>query len=461
MKKLDVFEQGLKDSLEGFEVPYNSTDWDKLSERLDGEKTGNTPSSVLWAGIVAGALLVGGATYFAVTNPSLLEGESTALIELDQDAVNESNSTTEVSDEQTLFIDEEAFTAEEVQHNESASGSTASTTPSTVEVTPIPVVNNSEEDRDPIETNNSSTQAELATTSPAVSVIPESETSNGSSSGSTGERAALSTHAGAVSTSGGGAGFSVAGGGSCEGNTVSFKLDQVEPGTHYLWNFGDGSFSNEPEPEHVYSRPGDFNITLVRTGGSGGKKIQSQPSKEMVRIHATPSAEFKSASRFEKGKLPYMHFENLSNSMTACSWDFGDGNTSREFHPNHVYTKAGEYQVTLSIKNAAGCTDIKTTTVVVESDNPLGASGSFSPNGDGYRDSFMPERLVEVDSPFKLTIYSKDGLPVFTTYSASSSWNGNGINGDPASVGEYVWMVNFLDGEYTDMSFQGSVELTR
>ena len=45
------------------------------------------------------------------------------------------------------------------------------------------------------------------------------------------------------------------------------------------------------------------------------------------------------------------------SSIVSWSWDFGDGSTSLEEAPSHVYTSAGTYSIGLSVANADGCTD--------------------------------------------------------------------------------------------------------
>jgi len=39
--------------------------------------------------------------------------------------------------------------------------------------------------------------------------------------------------------------------------------------SHWLWNFGDGSTSNEQNPSHTYIRPGNYTVTLNVTGRGG------------------------------------------------------------------------------------------------------------------------------------------------------------------------------------------------
>ena len=46
--------------------------------------------------------------------------------------------------------------------------------------------------------------------------------------------------------------------------------------------------------------------------------------------------------------VPHMvNFTNLSTNATSYEWDFGDGTTSTDVNPSHLYTEAGTYTVTL------------------------------------------------------------------------------------------------------------------
>ncbi len=47
-------------------------------------------------------------------------------------------------------------------------------------------------------------------------------------------------------------------------------------------------------------------------------------------------------------------FTNFSQHATSYSWNFGDGNTSTEESPTHVYAEAGNYNVVLTAANSAG-----------------------------------------------------------------------------------------------------------
>lgn len=73
------------------------------------------------------------------------------------------------------------------------------------------------------------------------------------------------------------------------------------------------------------------------------------------------------------------HCEGLSCQFTDASsdrdgavmrweWSFGDGGTSQEAEPRHLYPSPGTYQVTLIVTDNLGATDESTAHVDVESD---------------------------------------------------------------------------------------------
>ncbi len=58
----------------------------------------------------------------------------------------------------------------------------------------------------------------------------------------------------------------------------------------------------------------------------------------------------------------YQFFNNSVGGNTYF-WDFGDGNTSTQFEPSHVYTDTGHYEVTLIVSDSTGCIESDTATI--------------------------------------------------------------------------------------------------
>ncbi|PCE66015.1 hypothetical protein B7P33_01555 [Sediminicola luteus] len=79
-------------------------------------------------------------------------------------------------------------------------------------------------------------------------------------------------------------------------------------------------------------------------------------------------------------------FNGTTQSASSVVWDFGDGNSSNEEDPVHIYAGAGTYTVTMTATDANGATFVETKEVVVpESLSILLTGGQAYPNGKTWR----------------------------------------------------------------------------
>jgi gliding motility-associated-like protein len=248
----------------------------------------------------------------------------------------------------------------------------------------------------------------------------------------------------------------------CPGTTVTFDAQNLPEGGIYLWNFGDGSFSNKPSPSHTFSKSGVFEVMLSHSSMGGGN-ISNKPASDRIVIHEVPEASFNYLKQEFDNTVPSVHFENRSMGASSYIWDFGDGTNSTTPHPDHVYKQKGAYHVTLTVTNANGCSDRTERTVRVDEDYNLLAPKTFSPNGDGVEDTFMPDALKSLGVKFNLTVHDpRTGQLVFESTDAQRTWNGRiGGKGELCAPGEYVWMVEMKDGEKLGGTYNGNVSLVR
>jgi PKD repeat protein len=132
---------------------------------------------------------------------------------------------------------------------------------------------------------------------------------------------------------------------------VVFQNTSVN-GEPVLWDFGDGSTSILPNPKYTYALPGTYTVTLSVTGSGGTDEI----SAPVVIGLPQPTASFSAIPAADPviANDTKVRFENTSRWASTYLWDFGDGATSTEMAPEHLYTKPGTYFVKLTTTNDAG-----------------------------------------------------------------------------------------------------------
>lgn len=86
---------------------------------------------------------------------------------------------------------------------------------------------------------------------------------------------------------------------------------------------------------------------------------------------APPSPEFLVEQKGETAPLEVRFTDSSQGSLRSWAWDFGDGTTAVEQHPEHRYTKAGTFTVTLTASNGAGSATVTKAGVITVSPGPL------------------------------------------------------------------------------------------
>lgn len=136
------------------------------------------------------------------------------------------------------------------------------------------------------------------------------------------------------------------------------------------WNFGDGTTSTEQNPVHQYAETGVYFVTL--TVFVEELNCESTTSYEVWvdNINYDCEAFFAWVPSWQAPLT--IEFWDLSwfTPGGTWTWEFGDGTTSSEQNPVHLYPEIGEYLVTLVIESPDGsCYDTYQETIFVEEYN--------------------------------------------------------------------------------------------
>jgi len=125
----------------------------------------------------------------------------------------------------------------------------------------------------------------------------------------------------------------------------------------WLWDFGNGITSTLQNPTTTYNSSGSFTVTLRVTNDKGCVKTISRPNY----ITATNGvdADFRNTIASVCNPPASITFTNNSTGPATLSylWDFGDGNTSTNANPVHIYITSGSFIATLIATSTAGCVD--------------------------------------------------------------------------------------------------------
>ncbi|MBU0765916.1 MAG: T9SS type A sorting domain-containing protein [Bacteroidetes bacterium] len=129
----------------------------------------------------------------------------------------------------------------------------------------------------------------------------------------------------------------------CEGDTVHF-INGTQNAVTYEWLL-DGSdiqTSTDEVPYAVYDSAGSYDVTLIATGSSGADTLYHAG---YITVYANPVADFNATDTEVSLPTAIVTFTNASENADGYIWDFGDGATSTDQQPYHIYTDSGYFSV--------------------------------------------------------------------------------------------------------------------
>ncbi len=140
---------------------------------------------------------------------------------------------------------------------------------------------------------------------------------------------------------------------SVDGFTVTVHDLSTNNPTAWRWDFGDMSmnlsYDQNPAP-YTYAQEGGYSICMMATNECGSTAYCA-----FVEIGCNePQAAFTS----QTNELAVNFTDTSTESPDTWSWNFGDGTTSTQQHPNHQYAQPGQYNVCLEITNACGTSEV-------------------------------------------------------------------------------------------------------
>jgi len=171
---------------------------------------------------------------------------------------------------------------------------------------------------------------------------------------------------------------------NCEKQPVTIKQQSTaNSGTinNWYWNFGDGTdvaYQNGSDFSKTYNSPGNYAIKLIVQTDKGCK---SDTAIQTVVVGSLPVANFIVPAVCLND--PFAAFTDSSYISSGVGgslsylWNFGDPNasavnpnSSTDKNPQHKYSAAGVYNVSLTVTSSSGCSATVTKQITVSSGSP-------------------------------------------------------------------------------------------
>ncbi|MBK7433976.1 MAG: PKD domain-containing protein [Chitinophagaceae bacterium] len=130
-------------------------------------------------------------------------------------------------------------------------------------------------------------------------------------------------------------------------------VNSVDPVLSYQWDFGDGNTSTLPDPVHTFG-VGSYTIQLVIT--TIGGCTDTVRVTDGIIASTKPTANFSANPRDVCAHTNVLFTDLSIGNVTRWFWTFGDGGTSTEQNPVHMYEDTGYFHVQLVVWNN-GCPD--------------------------------------------------------------------------------------------------------
>ena len=145
-----------------------------------------------------------------------------------------------------------------------------------------------------------------------------------------------------------------------------------------------------------------------------------------ITINPNPIASFTPSLNSFTETPQSIYFTNSSIGAISYSWDFGDGSYSTEVNPDHLYTdNLNGHTITLISESSEGCLGSSQITIEFIEGLIYYIPNSFTPDGDGYNQTFKPVFTSGFDPyNYEMLIFNRWGEIIFETHDVTYGWDG-------------------------------------
>lgn len=238
----------------------------------------------------------------------------------------------------------------------------------------------------------------------------------------------------------------------CEGNGIRFVAHYLQEGNiSASWDFGDGNIlPNTPDGiiNHAYDASGVYNVEFTATYRNCPDAVFMKP----IQVQPFPKLDLGRDTVMCPNGEPLV-IGDYKNQFAVASWEWNTGAVTPFIAVRHpgIYTA----KVT---QNHCSTSD----SIEVFKDCYIDIPNSFTPNGDGINDYFLPRQLLSDGVVgFKMQVFNRWGQIIFETNRIDGrGWDGK-FNDKEQPTGVYVYLIDVYLKNGQKEHYEGNVTLLR
>ena len=211
----------------------------------------------------------------------------------------------------------------------------------------------------------------------------------------------------------------------CQGSTVTLSVEDAD---EYTWSTG------EKTQSIVVGTSGEYSVMVTNND------LQCESMDTVtVKVNELPSSAF----TFDP-VAPVVNEDVTFSAEEAGSvewlWDFGDGSTSTEQNPVHVFDELGSYPITLTTNSIEGCTSTSSMNIGIVTGIEHSMADGFEIYPNPVNDDVVFVRSPRPLNPAAISLYNHNG----SRLSVPISVNEDVVKMDLSGLPGGIYMLNIV-----------------
>jgi len=240
-------------------------------------------------------------------------------------------------------------------------------------------------------------------------------------------------------------------------HTLSTETEFAEKRS-YQWYINDSLFSTDESPLIYLSKPGLYDLSMIMTTDSLCIDTISLDFPEYLNVLQNPIGAFYSDPLVTDMFEPNFTLFNTSLDADNAVFYLDSLRFSSDSIVTLTLQDTGNYMVSLIVTNDNGCNDTVSEKLRVSPEFLVYISNSFTPNGDGFNDIWLPRIFVTKD--YSLEIRDRWGSSILKTNDFRLGWNGSkNNNGKECPTGVYHYDISATDLDNKVHLYTGTITL--